>query len=46
MEGAQDCNQDPFGNAYVDSCGVCSGGKTLKVPSMTRNEKKEVRFPE
>ena len=37
MEGAQDCNQDPFGNAYVDSCGVCSGGKTLKVPSTLCN---------
>ena len=43
-----DCNRDPFGNAYVDSCGTCSGGKTRKVPSIlcnpTTGEMREERF--
>lgn len=31
--GTVDCFGVPFGNAYIDSCKVCSGGKTGVIPS-------------
>ena len=33
----QDCNSDPFGNAYVDSCGICAGGGTQRIPTTSCN---------
>lgn len=31
--GTVDCFGIPFGNAYIDSCKICSGGKTGVIPS-------------
>jgi hypothetical protein len=33
--GSVDCSGVPFGNAYLDSCKVCSGGLTGVIPSTT-----------
>jgi hypothetical protein len=33
--GSIDCSGVPFGNAYLDSCKVCSGGLTGVIPSTT-----------
>ena len=35
--GVTDCNGDAYGNAFIDTCGVCAGGYTHVVPFATCN---------
>ncbi len=34
----KDCNGDPGGTAFIDSCGVCAGGNTGITPSLSKDE--------